>query len=108
MARKNPSPAATQEAAPQISNEFETVDYEYLSASRVRVQDKDGNLFYLDPGHMLGQFVLRVVPQVTEQKAEPLPAEWKKPTPEEVKAASGKIDWADVAPEEGDGEGGNE
>ena len=106
--KTNPIPAvpqASNKAAPQISNEFELVNYETLSTARVRVQDKDGNLFYLEPGHMLGEFVLRVVPRTTTETVEPLPAEWKKPTPEEVKAASGKIDWevpAEVVPEEGE------
>ena len=76
---------------PQVNNEM--VDYEYLVTARVRVQDKEGNVYYLDPARKQGEFVLRVIPQpVTETPAE-LPEDWRKPTKEEEQAASGKIDW---------------
>ncbi len=88
--KPDPTPAAEE---PQVNNEVEMVDYEYLVTARVRVQDKEGNVYYLDPARKQGEFVLRVIPQpVTETPAE-LPEEWRKPTKEEEQAASGKIDW---------------
>jgi len=78
------------------------ITYAALVGARVHVRDEAGNEYYLDPARKQGEFVLRVVPQPIVESAEPIPAEWIKPTAEEVAAANaGVIDWGMNEPEEG-------
>jgi len=85
---------AAETAQPEAATTHEMITYEALVRDRVHVRDESGNEFYLDPARKQGEFVLRVIPNPVEESAEPIPAEWVKPTAEEVAAAnSGVIDW---------------
>lgn len=63
--RKTESAAAV-EVAPvvtPIDEGVEVVSYSTLISSKVRVQDTDGNVYYLEPSRHQGEFVLRVMPK---------------------------------------------
>jgi hypothetical protein len=79
------------------------VDYEKLITAHVKVQDKDGNLFYLDPARKQGEFILRVVPKPVSDEAVELPPEWVRPAKEDK--PEGVINWGMNQPiEQAEGE----
>lgn len=88
------------EAEPQPETEpIPWISYTDLVAARVHVKDEAGNEYYLDPARKQGEFVLRVVPKPAPETVESIPAEWIKPTEEEVKASNPAIDWGMKAEE---------
>lgn len=92
---------AAETAQPEAATTHEMITYEALVRARVHVRDESGNEFYLDPSRKQGEFVLRVISKPVEESTDPIPAEWIRPTAEEVAAAnSGVIDWK-VPSEEG-------
>lgn len=96
MAKKN----VQVEEVKEQKQDHPTISYEDLVHSRVRVEHKDGVMFYLDPAPTQGEFVLRIVPQPIRVEIEELPADWKRPTKEETASASNKVDWGELASEE--------